>query len=354
MEITAYINRKDNVQSFEQSYKSVNGILYLFSFLGNLASIVCAYFFLYIVLMNVTDPFWGKPIVIGIITVLALAAFELLKRFLFKQTAILFLTGRERFEKISIGILAGLIICTSFYLSISGAHTMSDKSKNIVTDNSKKINSVIAGIESAYTIKIATQQKQIESYTQLILTGTKSRALRAEYNGMIRDVNNIIEKLNLQKASEIKAATAELNKGADLQLKESDSNVNKFLFLSTFIEMIILIGVGFDAYYNYRVYTDFDFRVSGSRKLQRYVRYSRLLDTVYNSGKTGKGEILVTGCTLSKIAKSLDIAVDTKQVNDFYNLLVHLKVAKNVTRSKVETIALYSEAKTALKDYFKI
>jgi len=351
MEISAYIKTKDKVQSFENSYKSVNGILYLFSFLGNVASIIFAYFFLSNILSGVTDNFWGKAFVITLISFLALTAFELLKRFLFKQTAKTIIKSSNKTEKYIIGGLSFLIVCTSFYLSISGAHTLSDKTQKIADNTQKKIDLVFKSITADYQIKIDKINKQIDFYNQMIATGTKSRALRMQYNQMIIAATAQLEKLNLEKTADIKTAKTDIISGTKITLDNSFANVRAFLILSTFIELIILIGVAFDTYYNDRVFNEFDSLVTDSRKHRNFVLYNRLLNAVFNNGKLTKDENILTSNTLSKIIKAIDLQVTDNQIKNFYTLLVQVKVIESPIKRKA--LMTFAEAKKALKDYYK-
>ena len=354
MEISAYLKQKDFNNSFENNYKSLNGILFLFSFLGNLASIVFAYFFLNTILTNVTDNFWGKALFTGLISVLALTAFEFLKRFLFKQAALTYLTGRSKTEKYIISGLSLLIISTSFYLSISGANTLSDKSQKIEGKTTEQINKTIDNINRDYNIKTDKINKQIDAYTQLITIGTKSRSLRTQYNTMILAANQQLDKLNLQKGIEITTAKNDLNNQKNILTVYSNNNVKAFLILSTFIELIILIGVAFDTYYNHRVFKDYDLLAQTNRKYKYYVLYNRLLDAVYSNGKIGKNNPILSACILAKIAKSIDLNVTTPQVNTFYSLLGQLNVTKIETRSKRIALVDLATAKAALKQHYQL
>jgi len=355
MEISQYLTLKNsNVYSFEKSYKSVNSILLIFSFIGNIASIIFAYFFLYTILYNVTDNFFAKKILVGIITVISLTAFELLKRFLFRQGAICLVTKKPKYERISITLLSLLIVSSSFYLSLNGAKTLSDKKGIINIETDKKIDLKISGINADFSNRIATVQKQIATYNDLMINGTKSVKLRMQLNGQIDKANTAIEKLNIQRGTEINNAKKETQNKALQSINISNDNVVKFLCLSSFIELIILIGVGFDVYYNHRIFIDFDTFINSSPRLKKYLFFHDLLAILYNNGTIKKRCYVLTPCRLSRIAKSQDINITSIRTNDFYKLLNHLKVINKKTGVRYTALMNFTEAQKALKEYYKL
>ena len=76
---------KLEVHKLEQNYFTLDRILYYFSFLGNILSIVFSYFFV----KNATDAipefFSGQATVIAFFIIVFMTGYELLKRFSFEQ-----------------------------------------------------------------------------------------------------------------------------------------------------------------------------------------------------------------------------------------------------------------------------
>lgn len=356
MEISAYLKLKDkiNYDTFENNYKSVNSILFIFSVLGNIASVVFAFFFLYTILSGVTDAFWGKSILVGLITLIALTSFELLKRFLFKQAASTFLKGKSNIDRYLIGILSLLIITSSFYLSINGAIKFSDNHNKLESSITKQIDLDNQNTNKKIDGQIADQKRQIAYYQNMAMNATKSRMLRADYNRMIDKANTYITMLENHRVSLLKSNERIGYTAHKIDLDNNDSNIRIFFIISSFIELIILIGVGFDVYYNHRVFADFDVLVNENRKYRYFVLYTRLLDAVFNNGRLSKGANILTACRLVTIAKSLDLNLTQRQVNGFYSLLSQLEIVQKETASRRVALMGLTDAKKTLRDYYKI
>jgi len=355
VKIEQYKILKDKIENnnFERSYNIIDKILYYFSFLGNCASIIFAYFFVNLLLFNAVDDFWGKNFLIPFISLIALTSFELLKRFLFKQTTINILGSKKINSEILATIsLSFLLISGSFYLSLNGAKTMADKNKKIdskievITD--KKTDS----LNRVYDGKIAKLDSDKATWVKLIET-SRGVKLKTQYNALINKTNDDIKSTEKERDDKIKLLEVKNNNKADFQKKEVTTNILAFIIISSFIELIILIGVWFDTYYDFRSFKEFDDKISTDTNIKNYLLYIDLIEILYNSGKTRRGEDFSSFNKFKEVVKIRGINISDKTIQDFYTLLKYLKISTTVgNRRTVEKS--YDEAKDILAEYYKV
>jgi hypothetical protein len=321
--------------------------------LGNVASILFAYFFLYTILIDVTDNFIGKSIVISIITVITLSSFELLKRFLFKQMTVTILNNNNSFEKNLIGFFALAIVCCSFYLSVNGAKTLADKDKTIDTKTINVVESKVKDIETNFKVQTDKLDKQIAFYNSMIVS-VHSNSLRTQYNNLIIFTTKQLNSLAEQKNKAIESVKLELN-NQSINLKTSSNiNVKRFILISTFIEFMILLGVGFEAFYNHKIIVDFEDMVNNNPKLRKYINYSKLLEVIYNNGSIKPESTLPTACQLIRLAKTKELTFTQKQVTDFYGLLKYIGIADKKSATRFVALTDMDTAKVSLKNYYNV
>lgn len=248
--------------------------------------------------------------------------------------------------------LSMLIIATSFYLSLSGAKVLSDKSNRIQENTTLTINNTIANINKLFDNKVSQANKQIDFYNNMIINGTHSRLLRSQFNQSIDKLNTRILDIEKERDEVINKAKNEIKNIAFNSIQASNKNVQAFIILSTFIESIILIGVAFSVYYTNRIFVEFEASIAGSPKLKRYMLYNQLLDFTFRDGKIKEGDFLLNTLALQKLAKTKDIILTTKSISNFFALLKHLGVINQIAPTKRIPIVNLSEAKLLLKEYY--
>jgi len=355
MDINKYQQLKEKIENntFEESYKTIDKILYYFSFLGNTASVIFAYFFVNVLLYNATDEFWGKAIIIPSISFIALSAFEMLKRFLFKQTTINLLTNKKiNRETIATILLSLLLISSSFYLSLNGAQKMADKGSKIDNKSELLTSQKTDSLNKVYDIKIAKLDKDKETWVKLI-QDSRGLALKTQYNHMITKTNEDIKAMNIERDSVIKIYENKVNNKSLIQKKEVSANIISFIMISTFIELIILIGVWFDSYYEYRSFSEFDDKVSSNENIKNFLLYNELIEVAYNGGKLRKGDDFDSMNKFKEVVKIKGIKVSDKSINDFFTILKYLKISVTTGNRRIVE-KNYEEAKEVLAEYYKL
>ncbi len=355
MDINKYQQLKDKIQNnnFERSYSVIDKILFYFSFLGNTASVIFAYFFVNVLLFNATDEFWGKSIIVPMISFVALSAFEMLKRFLFRQTTVNFLSSKKiNKDTIATLALSLLLIASSFYLSLNGAEKMADKGTKIDNNTEVLTNQKTDSLNKVYDIKITKLDKDKDTWVKLIQS-SRGSALKTQYNEMINKTTADIKALNMERDSVIKIHEAKVLNKSSVQKQEVSSNIMAFIMISTFIELIILIGVWFDSYYEYRSFTEFDDKVSSDENIKNFLLYSELMEVAYNGGKLKKGEDFDSMSKFKDVVKIKKVKVSDKGLTDFFTILKYLKISATVGNRRVVE-KNYDDAKEILAEYYKL
>ena len=355
MDINKYQQLKDKIQNnnFERSYNTIDKILYYFSFLGNTASIIFAYFFVNVLLYNATDDFWGKNFIIPFISLIALSAFEMLKRFLFKQTTINLLTykkiNRETIVTIALSVM---LIMSSFYLSLNGAEKMADKGSKIDTKAEIITTQKTDSLNKVYEGKEAKMDKDKDTWVKLIQE-SRGAKLKSQYNDMINQTDADIKALHVERDSVIKKYETKVADKSAVAKKEVGANIIAFIMISTFIELIILIGVWFDSYYEFRSFTEFDDKVSSDENIKNYLLYTELIDVAYNGGKLHKGEDFDSLNKFKEVVKIKKVKVGDNGINDFFTILKYLKISSTVGNRRIVE-KNYDDAKEVLAEYYKL
>lgn len=342
------------VNTFELSYKWIDKISSVFAILAQITSVGFGYIFLSDLIFDSTDNFWGKVIIVPLIALISLSTFELLKRFLFRQTTLnYFITRSISKEVLGTAILSAALIILTFYLTLSGAKNMGDRSKHIESVTETKINNKTDSITKIFDGKIALLQKDKDTYLQMITSGTKSRELRTQYNTLLESTNNDIKKLEADKEDKIKEyQTFETGK-ASVKQKEVSKNIVSFLILSTCIELFILLGVWFHTYFDFRTFKEFSDRVSSQANFKKFLTNEKLLEMIFNKGKVKIGDTLDSSSHIKRLSLIKGINVTDKQIADFFVLTKHLKITDTVSKKRIVEKS-YEEAKLIISDYYNV
>jgi hypothetical protein len=328
MKLSKYFKLKNQleIKPFEQSFTTLSTVLYYFSFLGNLFLILSGFYFISTTTSSIPQTFEGQNIAIGIFIALFLTGYELFKRFSLEQLIISVLKSK----KINISNFLGLIVCLaliagSFYLSLNGSHRLIDNKESIVNTNESKQISALDSIAKPYNTKIAVYQNQLDKVLS-----------KSDTNGTYnRNQRKIISKFESQIASLEKERDLKITKSDTLlkskiiskeqtQLAKNAENDLAFVFMTFFLEFIILIGVGFHGYYTIGSYMEMKKLLSTKPQIE--VRY-KLLSFMYNNRKVG--EAIPEKEDLLKIINLNNVKITEYQVDEFLEFITATGICKD-------------------------
>jgi len=337
MEFSKYkkLEKQLETNSFELNFGTLDKTLYWFSFLGNIAIIYFSYYFFADVVNSIPDLAGIRATIFLIFAILIMTGYELFKRFAFEQ----FITSVFKTGKATLGVIGGAITVLaltsgSFYLSLNGSHRWIDRSTQIAATVDQTVSIKSDSIAKYY-------DKEIDFY--------RNQPARTRADRKYRDSIVAV----LQTTKDQKLATAENKTGlsTQTQLEKNKENNTLLLFLTFFLEIVVLIGVGFRGYYTLGAYTETKDLFS-TPKYKQLEECLTLLSIIYVKGKKKKNDPLIPVTKLKSAVSTQKLNVTQKSLKDFYNLIDELEITKAETRRRKIYNTDYETAKKLIQQAF--
>jgi hypothetical protein len=323
---------KLEVFKLEQNYLTLDRILYYFSFLGNIFLIYFGYFFVKSITNTIPPLFPFQDIFFTIFVGLFLTGYELTKRFTLEQ----FFTTLLQVKRMTGGIFVAGMICSfliagSFYLSIKGAHRLVDNSETIaiITD-------------STTTLK----QDSIAKYYDKEIAYYRSQPGRRKADRIYRD--SVVNSLQQTKDAKVQQLEAKTATKANTALDKNMENSTAFFFITIFLEMIVLIGVGFDAFYTLGSYEETK-KLLQTPKFRQLELNLKLLKLYYQNGKKIVGDQTLSFNKFQSLVQNQKIDSSQKDLKSFIVLCQELDIIKEFRGRKKQFMIPYQEAKDLLE-----
>ena len=321
MKLSKYFKLKNQleIQPFQSSFNTLKEVLYYFSFLGNIFLILFGFFFIKNVTDSIPPLFANQAVFFGIFVALFLTGYELFKRYALEQLVIAVLKAKKPTVNTFLGALVCVgLIAGSFYLSLNGAHRLIDNTESIASTTETKQSSTLDSIAQPYNKKIVVYQSQLDKVlTKSDTNGTYNRAQRK----LISKYELQIKQLENERDQKIKLvdSSLQIKLGAkqDTQLSKNKENDIAFVFMTFFLEFIILIGVGFHGYFIIGSYMEMKYLLHDKPQIE--VRY-KLLDFIYNNRK--KGSTIPHKNQILSLIKINNISISEEQVDEFYEFCI--------------------------------
>lgn len=364
------LRKKINKKDFEGNNVGLDKWLYRFSLIGNVGSIFFAYFLVYPSLLNAITinlvSGFGGNVIAFIFTLVFLVIFEISKRYLIRNFSSDYVIAKGKLNTsifrwmiISIGIVS-----LSFYLSISGSRNLA--TTNVFHNNiaETEIDMELDSLLMIYDLRIITYQEDNETLRRinndlrqtLLETPLNFIRARTEYQNIINDNVRVIEanqneinRLNLEKSETISTYNEKLNNALIVNQSSDFRNIILFVIIVIFIELIIIGGIFFREYFEYKLY-----EINHQKFEKIYMkkdRYRSLLSFIYGNGTLEVGSKVVSVSNLKTIvAEKSTIANSNKLVDEFLQDMDSLGIL--VTNGKRRLInAPYNEALNILENY---
>jgi small-conductance mechanosensitive channel len=334
MKLDKYFKLKNDLETFnfEKNFNSLSRTLYYFSFLGNIFLILFSYFFIKDVTNSIPTLFTGQGLFFSIFIVLFMTGYELFKRFSFQQ-----LTGTIlRLRKVTINIVLGILVSLtlvsgSFYLSLNGAHRLIDTKDIVLTTVDSSVNKQTDSLSKYY-------DKEIEFY--------RTQPSRTRADRQYRD--SIVAVLQTTKDTKIKEAESKISGKSTDKLNKVQENSTAFAIMVFFLELIILIGVAFDAYYVWTSYDEMK-QILNTPKYKQLEIHLRLLKLYFQNGRKKEQDPVMSRSKLISLAASSKIPCNQKDINGFIALCSELEITSGNRRNKVYNMN-YDKAKGLIEN----
>jgi hypothetical protein len=347
MKLSKYFKLKNQleIQPFQSSFNTLKEVLYYFSFLGNIFLILFGFFFIKNVTDSIPPLFANQAVFFGIFVALFLTGYELFKRYALEQLVIAVLKAKKPTVNTFLGALVCVgLIAGSFYLSLNGAHRLIDNTESIASTTETKQSSTLDSIAQPYNKKIVVYQSQLDKVlTKSDTNGTYNRAQRK----LISKYELQIKQLENERDQKVKLvdSSLQIKLGAkqDTQLSKNKENDIAFVFMTFFLEFIILIGVGFHGYFIIGSYMEMKYLLHDKPQIE--VRY-KLLDFIYNNRK--KGSTIPHKNQILSLIKINNISISEEQVDEFYEFCIAtgiieetiIKITKQQAVKEVEKLLI--------------
>lgn len=341
-------------QPFEAAYKHTSLILYGASILGNVFSVIFAYFFVNALTASAAVHFAGQAIILPIFIVLFLTAFELMKRFIFGNLVTTYLISKKLTTSFIVSVVFALmIIGGSFYLSMSGAQTYVNKETTIVNSTDSLIQTKTDSLNKLYTVQI----DKVEQELQYVYTAAQTRrksALTANEVIQVKELKSQIGELKSERDKKILTVKSSIEQKNSKELNKTNNSQFAFLLISFFIELVILVGVVFNRYYNYFSFIETKEKIESNPAYHKLNEQLELVDIIYNNGKVNVNATLPSINKIKEIVNSGRFnKVGDKNLREFLALLQYLKVTEISGKTR-RIMVSYDEAKDKIKNHFPI
>lgn len=337
MEFSKYkkLEKQLETNSFELNFGTLDKTLYWFSFIGNIAIIYFSYYFFADVVNSIPDLAGIRATIFLAFAILIMTGYELFKRFAFEQ----FITALFKYRKPTASIIAGavavvLLTVGSFYLSLNGSHRWIDRSTQIATTVDQTVNVKADSIGKYY-------DKEIEFY--------RNQPARTRADRKYRD--SIVAVLQTTKDQKLAAVENKTGLSTQTQLAKNEENNLLLVFLTFFLEILVLVGVGFRGYYTLGAYTETK-DLFTTPKYKQLEEALQLLSIIYVKGKKKKNDTLMNATKLKSAVSTQKLNITQKSLKDFYNLLDELEITKAETRRRKIYNTDYETAKKLVQQVF--
>ena len=331
-------------KSYTEKFKWVDKFLYWFSWFGNGVSVFLAFFFVQaIFLSSFSDIKDSILITFGIIFFLIM--FELLKRYVIAIFSSEIIKNKFKVFKLNMmGFVFGVLLLAggSMYLSLSGAKKFVNneqvfkvQTENVITTNIDSLTKVYENKKRPYI----TDNEQLRTITnnlrqKLAETGVNYVTVRKQYQESIdkNDGNiksNQAEITRLDNELNLKITQFQDTQGTKLSesLNTNKSNTLAFIIISLFIEIIILLGIYYDKFYDYRIIEEYEKTVIETPGFKKWHKYNYLLGLIYSRTKE-IDEAIPSSNAIMEMAEVGGNKLDKATLERFIKILYFLEIVK--------------------------
>jgi len=334
MNLDKFFKLKNNLETFnfENNFNSLSKTLYYFSFLGNIFLVLFSYFFIKNVTNSIPTLFTGQGVFFSIFIILFMVGYELFKRFAFEQLTSTILRLRKFTLNILLGTLVSLVLVAgSFYLSLNGAHRLIDTSSSLQTLTDSTISNKSDSVAKYY-------DKEINFYRNQKTTTREDRRYR----------DSIVAVLQSQKDTKVQEIENKITSKTSTEVNTLKENGIAFAVMVFFLELIILIGVAFDAYYTWTSYDEMK-TVMNTPKYKQLELNIRLLKLLYQNGRKKEQDPTISRSKMISLVGASKIPANQREINDFLALCSELEITTGQRRKKVYNMS-YEKAKGLIEN----
>jgi hypothetical protein len=338
------LKKRFEENAFEHNFLTLDRILYWFSFLGNVFSIIFSYFFVKTVTDTIPTFFPGQDTAFSIFIIIFMTGYEFLKRFTFEQVVVYVCKLKKLTTSLFVGsVFALLLIAGSFYMSLSGSHRIIDQTESVNTVTENVTQTKVDSLNNAYQTRIGEYQALI---TQINANATNGR-LRNRDKADIKAYEDKISALETELDEKVTQVESKLQSKADKKIETAKTNTFALVVLTLFMELIILLGVGFNGYYNIASFFDMKHLMNTPKYKTLQLNLS-LLQLYYQKGNKKEGDQTLSVSKLKALASNQKVDARGKDIDEFIALCTELGIVNVGNNKKKYYVCTYERAKELL------
>lgn len=363
------IKGKTITRSYTDRFKWVDKFMYAFSWFGNGVSIFLAFFFLqYLFFASFATIGQSIWITLGIIFFLTL--FELLKRYVFSMFSLELIKQKGKlFRKTMLSFLigTGILIVGSFYFSLNGAKEFVDNqdffettTEQVITSKQDSVTNVFASKKFIFENENGTLRVVNAGLRDKLLnTPDTYRTIRSGYQSnidknmeLIKENQERVDNINAEMEIELEKLRSKEETILTSKIDDNQSNKISFLIISAIIEIIIMLGIYYDKFYDYQTIKEYEESVVNTTEFKTWYKYNYLIELVYKSTKEVGEKIPTTGY-LMELSKYSKTPITKGELDKFIKLLYFLGVIVKDGNKRILNITEL-KGKSILRSHFNI
>jgi hypothetical protein len=348
---------------FYSAYSGIDLILHWSSYLGHVLSAFFSYYYLHQIVADVAAGHGVNSLIIDIPVIMLLIGLEFAKRFVLDRFSSEHVSANFKIKTslLSLVISAIFLAGISSYMSIDGAGRLAqtgDKLEVRSTQDIKTLSDSIINVRNKDLLKLeeeakrldllsisrADQVSQIKNKTARDLAAEQAR----EASIRAKDARNRVDSFNIKTEKELVLLKNNINANKEKEVLKSDGNSFKFYIISGIIELVIIIGVWFRRFYNWKSKEDYKKLVCNTENYKRWNVTQWVLDVFHSS----KGD-LPSSKKIKELANATGKYLTQSEIDQSIKVLTHLECVKTQgNRRKIMTDKETSDK--YISDYYNI
>ena len=359
------LKTKTIIKSYTERFKWIDKFLYWFSWFGNGVSIFLAFFFiqaLFLSSFNGIKDAWY--ITVGI--VIFLTMFELIKRYVLGLFSLETIKNKFNIFKgnmISFIISVIILVTGSVYLSLNGASKFVDNRQIFTEQTEINIESEKDSLNNFYFIQyikpLMDDNKILTNQNSDYLIQSSTTNYKTKYTNLINDNNTKIEnnrtliaQYETRRDDEVSEFSNKQSDKLITSLVLNNSNITAFLIISALIELIIMIGIFYDKFYDYKIMMEYEETIVNTPEFKRWYKFNYILELIYAKTKD-VGEHIPTTNNLMELSEINGAKLDKGTLDKFIKILYYLEIVKLEGNRRVLNL-VEEEGIKKLRNYFNI
>jgi hypothetical protein len=345
LELFEKLKQKFEVNAFEHNFLTLDKVLYYFSFLGNIFSVIFSYFFVKDATDSIPEFFNNQVFLISGFIIVFMSGYELLKRFAFEQL-VMYMVKLKRFtiQLFMSSLLVIMLVGGSFYLSLNGAHRLIDQTEKIETSSDSLFKQERDSIFGYYQNKITVYETQAKQIYENSLNGR----IRTRDKQDLKTYESNIKALEQERTTRISTLESDFKNKDQSKKSENESNTLALVLLTLFMEFIILLGVGFNAFYITKSFTDMKVLMNTPQYKQMQTNL-KLLHLLYQNGSRKEGDPSMSASKFKALVSNQKLDLRQKDINDFLAYCQELDILKTSNNKKKYYAMSFDKAKELIE-----